>query len=300
MRPVRRAAVVRCFIIAAFVIGFQLTAAFAQAQQTAVVAGWNILGVEEIPAARIRNIAAVIRRIDPDLIVLTEVNPDVAAQSIAEELGDGYQDAVILPQGGEVVQNIALIFKEGVSVSNARLIDGTDLPEEPRSRKALTANVRIGAFDFILIGVHLKSSRDNPSRQKRTRQARAIARFISRETQGNEKDVLVIGDYNMIPPTADKVNDQVNFIAMSPTNFLRFVSTDFLNGSASHIDTCTPSLKGNLLDGYAISRTFTREYIPGTRLLSPATFGRTCSSYLRNVSDHLPVVSRFRVTTDDD
>jgi len=81
--------------------------------------------------------------------------------------------------------------------------------------------------------------------------------------------------------------------------FLRFVSTDFLSGRVSHIDGCP--LRGNLLDGYAISRRFTRsEYIPGTRLLSPVTFGRTCSSYLRNVSDHLPVVSRFRITTDDD
>ncbi len=278
-----------------------LVTAYSQAQaQTAVIAGWNILGVDPIPDSRITTIAETIRRINPDLIVLSEVNTNDVPGKIVQRLGAGYQPPIILPQKDTVVQNIALIFKTGVTVTGAQLLDGTDLAEEPRSRKALAANVRIGNFDFIVIGVHLKSSRDASSRRKRTRQCQAIASFISQATAGGEKDVLVIGDYNMIPRKGNVRNDEVNFIALSPNNFLRFVSSDFLNGRTSHIDGCNP-LRGNLLDGFAISRTFTGEYQVGsTRLLSFSNLGRSCRTFLRDVSDHLPVVSRFSTATDDD
>lgn len=271
-----------------------------QSQQISVIASWNILGVDPIPQNRIVNIAQVIRQINPDLIVLSEVNPNNVPEKIVQELGSEYQQPIILTQKETVVQNIAFIFKNSVSVSGAQLINETDLSEEPRSRKALTANVRIGSFDFILIGVHLKSSRDSASRAKRTRQCRAIANFISQSVAEDERDVLVIGDYNMIPRTGDHPNDEVNFIAMSPTNFLRFISSDFLTGQTSHIDSCNP-LKGNLLDGFAISRLFTKEYIPGsTRLISFQQLGISCNAFLNGISDHRPLVSEFSVTTDDD
>jgi endonuclease/exonuclease/phosphatase family metal-dependent hydrolase len=273
------------------------------AQDEAVIVGWNILGVDPIPDGRIAKIAETILRIDPDLIVLTEVNPDDAPARIVDHLGDDYAPPIILEQNEDVVQNIALIFKDSVSVTDPQLIQGSDLEEEPRSRKALTAKVRIGEFDFILIGVHLKSSRDTASRNKRTRQCEVIAEFIDEAVAGDEKDVLVIGDYNMIPRRGNVRNDEANFFALSPNNFLRFVSSDFLNDVTlrpSHIDRCNP-LRGNLLDGYAISRRFTREYVgSSTRILSFNELGRDCQTFLDEVSDHLPVVSRFRIDRPDD
>lgn len=282
--------------------GIAVSAVWAQQQQTAIVAGWNILGVDPIPDDRISRIADVIRTINPDLIVLTEVNDDEVPRKIVKALGSKYQSPVIFKQNAEVVQNIAFVFKKGVKVTDAKLIENTDLAEEPRSRKALTANVRIGKFDFILIGVHLKSSRDNASRAKRTRQATTIADFIRQATAKKEKDVLVIGDYNMIPRSGDTANDEANFSALSPDNFLRFVSTDSLLGQPSHIDRCSPSLRGNLLDGFAISRQHTeREYVAeSTKLMSFAELQTDCAAYSREVSDHLPVVSQFFVNKKDD
>lgn len=268
--------------------------------QTAVVAGWNVLGFDPIPDERVKRIAKIIRKINPDLIVLTEVNPNDVPQKIVQELGAEYQSPIILSQNAGVIQNIALIFKTGVSVSDAQLLSETDLPEEAGSRQALAAKVRIGNFDFVLVGVHLKSGRASSSRAKRTRQGKAISEFIAQAVEGSEKDVLVIGDYNMIPRIGATRNDESNFIAMSPTNFLRFVSSDFLVGKPSHISDCNP-LRGNLLDGFAISRTFTNEFIAGsTRIISVSKLGTTCASFKKNISDHLPLVSEFRITTDDD
>src|SRR5262245_7814371 len=181
------------------------------AEETAVIAGWNILGFEPIPAARVPRIAKVIRKINPDLIVLTEVQPNAVVADIVQELGAGYQPPVILPQKETVIQNIAFVFKTGVHVTDAQLLAGTDLAEEERSRQALMAKVRIGSFDFVLIGVHLKSGRAPADRNKRTRQCQALAAFISQATTGSEKDVLVVGDYNMIPRHGQQRNDEVNF-----------------------------------------------------------------------------------------
>lgn len=289
---------IRFSVLAIFSVFLCATNSFGQ-QQKAIIAGWNILGVEKIPQPRIERIAEAIRTINPDLIVLSEVNDNEVPSKIVSELGVEYR-AIILPQKADVVQNIAFVFKNSVAVTEAKLLSGTDLPDEKRSRKALAANVRIGNFDFIVIGVHLKSSRECVNREMRSRQAVSIREFIARATSGNEKDVLVIGDYNMIPRKGNIANDEVNFLALSPDNFLRFVSTDFLLGQLSHYRKCSPKA-GNLLDGYAISRDFTTEYVEGsTRLLPFSFFGKTCTTYTRDISDHLPLVSEFRITTDDD
>lgn len=276
------------------------------AQQEVKIAAWNIAsgrsstGGTPIPADRLQRIARVIRQINPHLIVLSEVHLDSAAAELVKLLGTGFQAPVIQPQNPSVVQNLAILGKTGVQITDAHLIDGSDLSEEPSSRKALTVKVRIRNFDFILVGVHLKSGRSNSDRSQRTRQCQVLAKLIASATQGDEKDVLVMGDYNMIPG-----QDLVNFQAMDPNGFLRFVSTETLQGKASHIQRCNP-VEGNLLDGYAISRTHTREFIAGSlRLMRFVDLGMSCGSFAipassSYVSDHLPVVARFRVGQKDD
>lgn len=206
------------------------------------------------------------------------------------------------------MQSLAILFKDQprVQVTGEELVPGSD-DNDRALRKALAANVRIGRFDFVLIAVHMKSSLGAAERQTRTRQAEAIASFITDRTAGAEKDVLLVGDYNMIPGP-----DDVNFRAVSPgsgaNEFLRFVSTESLRGQTSHFSNCNPA-RGNLLDGYAISSTFTREYREGTLRLVPFTDrifrqpGGTrfnCTTYTGLVSDHLPLVASFRVGSDDD
>jgi endonuclease/exonuclease/phosphatase (EEP) superfamily protein YafD len=293
----RRPLVIALVLFAALA---SLRLSFSQQSTVAVVAAWNIKGLVPIPTARMNRIAQTIRRLNPDLILLSEVNPNQTASSIVQALGPPFQAAIILPQKPGVIQNLAIIHKSGLTVSDARLIPGTDLSEEPRSRQALTAKIRIRNFDFILIGVHLKSGRSSTERAKRTRQCDAIANFISQFTIGSEKDVLVVGDYNMIPRRGNQANDADNFHHLNPTNLLRFVSSEALSGRTSHIAGCNPT-RGNLLDGLAIARGHTGEYREGSlRIPSFSALGRPCASFEANVSDHLPLVARFDTSTDDD
>src|SRR5215217_4798965 len=165
--------VVLLFVL--FVANFQSrSVGHAQTDTTATVAAWNVKGldVDPISETRAKQIARGIALLDPEVIALAEVNPDSIVNVIVQELnsastGAKYESPVIIKQKDGVVQNLALIYKTGVSVSGAELIRNSDLSEEPRSRQALAAKVKIGNFDFLLVAVHLKSSRDDNSRALR-------------------------------------------------------------------------------------------------------------------------------------
>lgn len=297
---------VRRSILSILFLFLSIICAPAVSAQDVSIAAWNIGGAEAIPADRVERIARVIQRIDPHVIVLSEVNPvDVADQIVTEleSLGVTYINADVPPQNSTVVQHIAILHKPGVNVSNVRLIPGSDLAEEERSRKAVAADVRIRRFDFVLIGVHLKSGREEPDREQRTRQAEVLASFIDQVTSDDEKDVLVVGDYNMIPRIGNRRNDEDNFLAMNPNNFLRFITSESpILGRRTRFSRCNP-LTGNQLDGFAISRVQTRrEYRAGSiRVPTFSNLGSNCAAFIRDVSDHLPLIARFRTgLTDDD
>jgi endonuclease/exonuclease/phosphatase family metal-dependent hydrolase len=264
----------------------------------AVVAAWNVAagrsdsGGVPIPADRLARIAEVIRQLDPDVIVLSEVFPDQAAVDLVALLGPAFQPPVALPQKPGVVQNLAILSKTSVQVTDAALIPDSDLPDEATSRRALSARVKIGQFDFILIGVHLKSGRAQADREKRDRQVKAIAEFVRGSVAGSEKDALIVGDYNMVPS-----QDQQNFTTLNPDGLLRFVSSESLGNRWSHRSSCQPP-RGNLLDGFAIARQHTGEFVAGSvRLLRFGDLGSTCSKFAlpsssTYVSDHLPLTVR--------
>ncbi len=279
--------------LAAFL--FLVPASTGQVDTTAVIAAWNISGFNPIEDARIPRLARAIADIDPEVIALSEVHPDEVVDKLILELsklGACYQGKILHQTA---IQNLAILYKTGVSVSNVQLVDGSDNNNQAL-RKALTADVRVGQFDFKLLALHLKSGRGNAERTTRTQQATVLAGFVSSATSGAEKDVLIIGDYNMIP-----VQDDANFQAMNPSNFIRFVSSEDLAGQVTHIsDPATGS--GNLLDGYAISRDHTHEYIEGTLTIVPLPriLGINVTEYNSNYSDHFPLAARFRITVDDD
>lgn len=263
-------------------------------RSTATVVAWNLAGFSQIPRETVPNFIPTIRDLDAEILALVEVNTDFVAAEIAAEFNDldvCYKRKIL---SQSATQNIALLHKCNVQITNPRLIAGSDNGNS-NLRRALALDLIVGDFDALLIVVHMKAGRSNSDRAVRDNQAAAIAAFIQAETTGSEQDVLVVGDYNMIP-----VQDQSNFDAMSPGNFLRFVSSEDLVGEFSHIS--SSGNPGNLLDGFAVSRDHTREYIAGSLRVFPIhrALGLSLLDYRNQVSDHLPIVARFRITADDD
>jgi len=282
----------------------------AQSSTFARIAAWNQQGVrfttggEVVPISKPDQLRIAIAAINPDVIALSEVNsPASMDQIVATPFSNGATYKVDMDPNQSTPQQIAVLFKDSpdISITNRRAIPDSD-DGNPGLRKAYAFDGKIRNFDFILIAVHLKSGRGATERKTRTRQVKAIARFIREETlSGAEKDVLVMGDYNMIPG-----QDAVNFSNLSPgsasNEFLRFISSS-LSG-ASHIGTCinASQFNGNLLDGFAISRAHTNEWTGYIRIqqLQALLPSMWCDKYKSTFSDHLPIVARFRVSSPDD
>ncbi len=288
--------------------------------QTARIAAWNVgsgrgagAGISEDRAARIGKIIAT--KIKPDVIVLSEVGPENAAEVIAQASKDnGFPlNAITPPQNEGVFQKLSILYRPEVEVWGSKTIKGSDdlmpieIEEEKSSRKAIVAKVRVGNFDFHVVGVHLKSKSPTPAHldrphEMRDRQCAVIADKIESLTKWNEKDLILVGDYNMTPGDPD---DEKNFATLNKNGNLTFISNAV--SGWTHIGYWDGELHRSKLDGYAVSNGTATEYIPGSfNILSPAELGLKESNFSQKwkkatyISDHVPIIAEFRTDAEDD
>ncbi len=255
------------------------------------VAVWNLAGYGGIGPERLANQVEGLALLDAELVTLVEVNPpqylDQLCAGLAQK-GVNY-DCTILPQAGGL--HIGFLHKPGVEVTNPRFIPGSN-GTYANGRLAIEADVRIGNFRAILIGVHLKSGRGRSQQKTRDSQCKVIGERIRqiRETSGlKRRAILLMGDFNMVPG-----QDVSNFHHLGGDDLMDFVSCWDLQDRFSHI---LDKGRANLLDGFAVSRTYSTEYVRGSLRLFPMhwTMDMGREHYKDEVSDHLPFVASFRI-----
>ena len=96
-------------------------------------------------------------------------------------------------------------------------------------------------------------------------------------------------------PNADcKWSWQLLFHHLGGDDLMDFVSCWDLQDRFSHI---LEKGRANLLDGFAVSRTFSTDYVRGSLRLFPMhwTMGLGREAFKKQVSDHLPFVASFRI-----
>lgn len=258
---------------------------------TAKIAAWNLNGFGGIPDARLQRQIEGLALLDAEVVALVEVNPPQVLVQLQEGLAEtGIQYRSVLPPQTSDLK-IAVLFKEGVTAKNAHLLQGSDLGDGSR-RKALVVDMTVGRFDFKLIVVHLKSGRGAKEQKIRDRQCKVIGNYISglRESkQHRREDILLVGDFNMIPG-----QDVSNFHHLGGDDLMDFLSSWDLQAGFSHI---LEAGRANLLDGFAISRTYSTEYVRGSLRLFPMHWAMDIGRerFRETVSDHLPFVATFRI-----
>ena len=265
-------------------------------KSTATVGAWNLATSNPLDAERIEKQARGLLLLDAELMTLVEIKDEAHIRDIAAHLtrwGTEY-DYDFIPQTNSSpshsLMHIGVLFKKGVDVSQSFLMPDSDV-SKPGYRKAYVCNVSIGKFDFTLIGVHLKSGRDLDDQKSRDAQCKVIARFIKnlRGDDDRDPDVLLMGDFNMIPG-----QDTSNFHYLGGDDIMDFISSWDLQERYSHI---LPSGRENLLDGFAISRRYSSEYIRGSLRLFPMhwALGIGQSAFRDTISDHLPFAASFQI-----
>jgi endonuclease/exonuclease/phosphatase family metal-dependent hydrolase len=267
------------------------------AKTTATIAAWNLSTFEPLDDNRIKRQAIGLRMLDAELVTLVEIKNESHIRDIAQHLTETgvFYEYSFLEQAqtdhGHDAMHIGVLFKKGVSVTNPYLLPGSDLGNN-NLRKAFVCDVSIGKFDFKLIAVHLKSGRGTEEQKVRDDQCKVIGQFITelRGDQDRNPDILLMGDFNMIPG-----QDISNFHHLGGDDIMDFVSSWDLQERYSHI---LPSGRENLLDGFAISRRYSTEYIKGSLRLFAMHWNMELgqAKYREEVSDHLPFVASFEIT----
>ncbi len=256
------------------------------------VAVWNLAGFGGITNARMKKQALGLALLDAELVTLVEVNPASYITQLATELakyGVHYNTTIIPQPNGNL--HIGFLHKAGVQVTNAQLVAGSE-GSYATGRQAIRIDVKIGKFSAVLLGVHLKSGRERPEQQTRDTQCLAIGQYLQsvRDTSPNKtRTLLLMGDFNMIPG-----QDVSNFHHLGGDDLMDFVSCWDLQDRFSHI---LDAGRANLLDGFAVSRTYSTDYVRGSLRLFPMhwTLDMGREKFKRTVSDHLPFVASFRV-----
>ena len=256
---------------------------------TAKIAAWNLAGMDGESDARLKKQVEGLAILDAEIVALVEVKPFEYMKKLVDGLrarGCKYESKM-LRQNSDL--NIGVLFKEGVTANSPEFIPNSDLRDK-KKRQALTVEMKVGKFEFLLIAVHLKSGRGAKEQKIRNRQCNVIGKFITNyQKENSRKAIVLLGDFNMIPG-----QDVSNFHYLGGNDRMDFLSSWDLQDRYSHI---LRKGRANLLDGFAISRTFCTQYIRGSLRLYPLhwAMGIGREVFRKSVSDHLPFVASFRI-----
>jgi len=264
------------------------------------VAVWNLAGFNPInptigiPATsvRIEKQAEGLALLDVELVTLVEVSPIEHIDRLVAELsafGINYTKKIIPQPNGNI--HIGFLHKAGIEVDNLEFISQSE-GDDAGGRQALVADIKCEKFKAKIIGVHLKSGRNGPEQRIRDSQCKVIGAKIDeiRSTPGlTQRTILLMGDFNMIPG-----QDVSNFHHLGGDDVMDFVSCWDLQDRFSHI---LDKGRANLLDGFAVSRTFSTDYVRGSLRLFPMhwTMDMGREKFKDEVSDHLPFVASFKI-----
>ncbi|GAA0467513.1 hypothetical protein GCM10009096_05400 [Parasphingorhabdus litoris] len=261
---------------------------------------WNLAGFSlqgkpigiSANSNKAKNQAQGLALLDAELVTLVEVSPISYLDSLIKKLADfgvEYQKVILPQKKGNI--HIGFLHKPGINVTNPRFIEGSEGTYKG-GRQAIAVDVKVGKLSATVIGVHLKSGRNKQQQKTRDSQCKAIGNYITelQQTPGfKTRAIFLMGDFNMIPG-----QDVSNFHHLGGDDTMDFVSSWDLQDRFSHI---LEKGRANLLDGFAVSRTYSTDYIKGSLRLFPMhwTMDMGRETFRKNVSDHLPFVASFKI-----
>ncbi|MEY3386549.1 MAG: hypothetical protein RIR53_1360 [Bacteroidota bacterium] len=231
----------------------------------------------------LRRIADVIDRSGADILGVQEIENSTALKRLLAFLPD--HDGFVTEL--DIKQNVGVVYRKDVGVRRVEtympLTMGID-----RMRAGLVVSCRKGAFDWLMMVVHLKSTsradstdelRDE-SRRIRGKQAAALRSWADSVVRtGPENDVLIVGDLNDFPGRRENAT-------LKP--LLGSTELTFLTGT---LKSCR-NPNWYVIDHVLASRSAMSRIVVGSeRVDDMKTFlsDREAST----VSDHCPVTVRF-------
>ena len=255
------------------------------------IASWNI---ENFPKAAGTLVAVreIIEDLDVDIFALQEITSESEFNELVDAL-PGYDGRVgNLATDGYALWP-ALIFRSSmVSVVSESYLFRDDPYLFPRAPYMLELRVTRDAqvFDFTIIILHLKALGGSEDVERRRGAIVKLENYIADQlaTSGTDPDFVVIGDWN------DLLDDSGQSNVFSPfadqANQYRFLTAQYAGS-----DTEYSYIGGNfrsLIDHVMVTTAIDTAFSNHTDIIK---VDQVFPSYLLEVSDHRPVISRFAV-----
>jgi endonuclease/exonuclease/phosphatase family metal-dependent hydrolase len=267
------------------------------------IVSWNIKFFSSLKRTQMENVKTIMAEMNADIFVCQEIEPgsldEVASHLNQLGLG-GYKTAygstggdqrVAFLYDAEWVQsslNIHELFPEGVTAS-----DGKEaFPRRP-PHTLFAAATDSQPIDFHLVGVHLKSKRGGGGPQRRA-SGDKLAEWLTGPTIEDE-DVIILGDWNNTANASDwtaiKALEAQGKAVFEGRNEGNEGNHFFANGRSSRIDLVltSPAMQNAASDKKT-------HVVKWSDFAANSTF---LTEMINEISDHLPVISRF-VWSDED
>jgi endonuclease/exonuclease/phosphatase family metal-dependent hydrolase len=276
---------------------------------------WNIKFFNNRDPKRVDNIKSIIQELNADIFVLQEIefgSLDEVAESLTKA-GAGLYKVAYGTTGGD--QRVAFMYdmewvKASINVEElftdnpTVMANGMSKPIFPRlplysTFVARSIDKEEDPFDFQLVGVHLKSQRGGGSEQ-RTEAAKFLAEWV--KTKTTDEDIIIAGDWNAQTDRPEwesirqlEAEGKIKFKGWNTVDNDSEASHLSVSGRRSRLDLIVISETIQPADGEQEAKV-----INWNALFESKNSPRLLKDIIDNISDHLPVVTRFYFTDKDE
>lgn len=234
--------------------------------------------------------AEIISDMKSDIVACQEIENDKAIKKILRYLPN-YNFKI--SDGGNA-QKVAIIYKNGLQVSNVREIKELEMPNG-KLRPGLVFYAKNGNFDFEIVNIHLKatSSYDNTeekviaSRETRKQQIKILNDWINNYlASSKERDIIVLGDYNDTP----KRKIENTLLEMLNNSNISFITAD--------LKSCGKYQNSYVIDNIAVTSSVLNRLVPKS-LSKYDIFSAYSREVANKISDHCPISASFDCSMPD-
>jgi len=163
-------------------------------------------------------------------------------------------------------------------------------------RRPLAATFRAGEFDFIFIGVHLKSQLTGAcaDRVRKEQCKDLIAKIDERVESSGEKDVIIAGDFNA-------TFDDSSLNPLLQNTGFRALTRPTRRAKGSNSISYLKAPFQTIIDHLVVRLDDTTEWVAkSTFIFNPPSDATLLKRYLDFISDHAPAWASFGTAADDD
>ncbi len=298
MRNIR--SVISVLAISLTFLGFLSSIPQARANQTIKIATWNIrdLSTNSRSDFELLQISYILK--DYDFIAIQEVNDQEVILRLLywlKVLDNSFGSLVSPPSGtGSEREQYTFLYRK----KSIRRLGSPKLAEGNFARPPFIASFRAGNFDFTVISIHVCFGCNGLGEKGRRLEIQRLTSLYRTLQNGQEKDILLMGDFNLEP------ND-VAFLNLKTVGSTLPILTCETNEQCTQF---TTTRETNLFDNIWFDRSHVHEYTNehGIYDFDEKLFEDPAGAsddyrerYARlAVSDHRPTWAKFRIDLIDD